>query len=128
MKDLEERLVLLRDYVGVHEREIRGKPAIVDYLISIGVKTTLGKTPTVHVLNSWITKRRFPAVTLRRSDKVLTTNLLVCAWLWSYVTYQKSKPWVQRKWKPAVYHPKGPHVRKPWYEVLDEVLKETSAL
>lgn len=83
----------LRRVHGRREFAIEGLPAIVEYLHKLHIRNGLGRPITPNTLKAWRQRREFPAFAMRRRSGLMTTNLLVLAWLWAYPVWQKHKPY-----------------------------------
>lgn len=83
--ELEQCIKKLRDYYGDREFEIKGIDNIVDYMNRLGYVNRKGKPITKHVLYEWKRSKKFPMHALCKKDGLLTSNVLIQAWLWSLV-------------------------------------------
>ena len=95
--ELEQCVKKLRDYYGDREFPIKGLDAIVEYMNRLGFVNKKGKPITPYNIRAWIKEKKFPAHALNKADGLLTTNVLIQAWLWSLVNaawreYKKPAP------------------------------------
>jgi hypothetical protein len=104
-KEIELRVNQLRDFVGKNERWFNSPAEVIDYLNTIGVRSTHGKRVTYNLLQKFRKHMGFPYATfsLRRSA-VVTSNVLIMAWLWSLRVYRVQKQRVGKDLVHATAH------------------------
>jgi len=96
---LEEHVKKLRDY-GAAEFAIHTPEKMAEFLNRLGFVNGRGKAITKRTIMHWRDKRDFPAAVIRYSDGLMTTNVLIQAWLWSINVWRKNKPYRSPKLKP----------------------------
>ncbi len=92
-KEIELRINQLRDFVGKNERWFNSKQEVIDYLNDIGVRSVFGKRVTATLLDVVFRKKLgFPYRTFgRRRNFVVTSNVLIMAWIWSLRVYKATR-------------------------------------
>ena len=85
-------LKTLRTHCAEFARGFRTYAAIAAYLNEIGVRTGRGHPVTGRTVRGWRQKRGLPITTIGKRNGAWTSNLLLLAWLSSYVEYQRTKP------------------------------------
>lgn len=102
--ELEQCVTKLRAYYGEREFPIKGIDAIVEYMNRLGFVNKHGKPITPSNIRKWAKEKKFPAHALSKADGLLTTNVLIQAWLWSLVNtawreYKRPYPLAGRCWR-----------------------------
>lgn len=90
-KEIELRVNQLREFVGKNERWFHSKQEVIDYLNDIGVRSTFGKRITDSRLRIFRKKLGFPYATFSIQKSVVTSNVLIMAWLWSLRVYKATR-------------------------------------
>ena len=101
-------LATLRQHCAESERGFRTYAVIADYLNAIGVRTGRGHPTTARTVRGWHQKRGLPITTIGKRNGAWTSNLLLLAWLSSYVEYQRTKPRYSTKRQRDGKHPPRP--------------------
>ena len=104
--ELEQCVMKVKNYYGDREFFIKGIDNIVEHLNRFGYVNKAGKPITPATLRKYIKEKKFPAYAMNKADGLLTTNVLIQAWLWSLV----NAAWREHK-RPA------PHAGRCWRSI-----------
>lgn len=81
----QEKLEMLRAYAVEQDAPLHGWDEIVEYLaVELGVLTGFRVPPVKATIQTWNKKRGFPLHYISARAGVMTTKLMVLAWLWHY--------------------------------------------
>jgi hypothetical protein len=94
-REIELRLNMLRDFAGQHERWFNSVDEVLQYVNDIGVRNPrTDKRIGLITLRRWRRKCGFPYAKFHnKRTPVVTSNLMIMAWLWSYRVYKATKPY-----------------------------------
>lgn len=103
--EIQLRVEQIREVVGKNERYFNSKQEVVDYLNDIGVRSTYGKKVTPQLLDKFRRHMQFPYATFSiRHANIVTSNVMIMAWLWSLKVYKASKFWKGASRHDAIAH------------------------
>lgn len=92
-REIELRIQQLRAVPNPNEIWFVSRNQIIEYLNDVGVRNGYGHPITRNTLKTWHRKRGFPLFIATNKNRVVTSNLMIQAWLWSYRALQASRDW-----------------------------------
>jgi len=91
-QEIEIRVQQLREFTLGNERWFNTPQEVVDYLNECGVRSTHGKKVTQRLLMKFRKHMGFPYATFTmRRTTIVTSNVLIMAWLWAMRIYKQSR-------------------------------------